>query len=59
VHDFLADVNRRAVKVQSNLDYIDSPDDTGAKTTGLEQKDLLVRAVIRCERLKRHRGNWD
>src|ERR1039457_4827158 len=57
VHDFLADVDRRTVQIQRNLDHIDSPDNTGAETTGLEQKNLLFRAVIRCERLKRHRDD--
>ena len=59
MHNFLADINRRAVQIERNLHYVDSPDDAGAETTRLEQKDLLVRAVVRCERLKRHRGDWD
>ncbi len=51
VDNFLADVDRRAVKVECNLDHIDGPDDTGAEAARLEQKDLLLRAEVRCERL--------
>ncbi len=54
VNDLLADVDRRSVQIQGDLDYIDSPDDAGAETSRFKQKDFLVRAVIRCERLKRH-----
>src|SRR5260370_7841124 len=52
VDNFLADVNRRTIEVQSNLDHIDSPDDTGPKATGLAQTALLVRPLIVSERLK-------
>ena len=51
VDDFLADIDRRAVEVERNFHDIDSPDDTGAETARLEQKNLILRAVIRCERL--------
>jgi hypothetical protein len=51
VDNFLADIDRRAVEVESNFDHIDGPDDTGAEAPRLQQKDLLLRAKIRCERL--------
>ena len=51
MHDFLADINRRAVQIQRDFDHIDGSHDTGAETSRLEQEYLLVRAVIRCERL--------
>ena len=54
VYDFFADVDRRAVEVESDFDDIDGPDHAGTKTSRLEQEDFLVRAKIRCERLKRH-----
>jgi hypothetical protein len=54
VDDLFADVNRRAVEVKSDLDDVDGSDDTGTKASRLEQENLLVRAKIRCERLKRH-----
>jgi hypothetical protein len=57
VHDFLADVDRRPVQIQSDLHHVDSPDDAGAEAPRLEQKDLLVGAVIGCEKLKRHTGD--
>jgi hypothetical protein len=58
VHDFLADVNRPSVKLESDLYHVDSPHHTGAKSTRLEQKNLLFRAEIRCEGLKRHKNGW-
>ena len=58
VDDLLAHVDRRTVEIESDLHHIDRPDDTGAETARLQQKDLLVHAVVGCERLKRHRGEW-
>jgi len=46
------------IQIKSDLDDIDSPDDTGAETAWFEQIDLLLRAVIGCERLKRHKNGW-
>jgi hypothetical protein len=51
VDNFLADIDGRTVKIERDLDHIDGPDDTGAEAARLEQKDLLLRAEIRCERL--------
>src|SRR5581483_5884297 len=42
---------------QGDFYDIDCPDDTGAESPRLEQKNLFFRAVIGCERLKRHIGN--
>jgi hypothetical protein len=54
VDNFFTDVDWRAVEVQSDFDDIDSSDHAGTKASRLEQEDLLVRAKIRCERLKGH-----
>ena len=51
VHDLFADVHRSAVQIERNFHHVDRPDNPGAEAARLEQKYLLVRAVIRCERL--------
>ena len=58
VHDFLAHIDRRPVQIQSDLHHVDSPDDAGAEAPRLEQKDLLVGAVIGRKKLKRHKDDW-
>jgi hypothetical protein len=54
VNDLFPDVDWRPVEVESDLDDIDSSHHTGAKASRLEQEYFLVRAKIRCERLKWH-----
>ena len=56
VNDFFADVDRRAVEVERDLHHIDRSHHTGTKASRLEQENLLVRAMIRCEWLKRHKN---
>ena len=57
VHDFLAHINRRPVQIQSDLHHVDSPNDAGTEAPRLEQKDLLIGAVIGRKKLERHTGD--
>jgi hypothetical protein len=45
VNDFLAHVDGRPVKVQSDLDYVDGPHHAGAESPRLQEIDLLFGAV--------------
>src|SRR5215469_10694280 len=40
MHDFLADINGRPVKVQSDLDYVDGAHYASAEAARLEKKDF-------------------
>ena len=41
VDDFLADIDRRTIEIQRDLDHIDRAHDAGAESARLEQIDLL------------------
>ncbi len=42
--DFLANINRRAVQIQRDLDHVDGADDTSAKPPWPQQDNLLGRS---------------
>ena len=46
VDDFLADVNRRAVEVQSDLDHVDSAHDTGAESARAQEDHFPCRGAV-------------
>ena len=46
VNDFLAHINRRPVQIQRDFHDVDGPHHAGAESTGLEEIDLLVSALI-------------
>ena len=56
VDDFLANVDRRAIEVERDLDHVDGAHDAGAESAGLEKVNLLVSDCIRGDRLERHSG---
>jgi hypothetical protein len=41
--DLLADINRRAIEIQRDPDYVNRPDDACAKASRSEQNDFLTR----------------
>ena len=45
VNDLLANVDRGSEQVESNLDYVNRPDDTGAKAARRQKQDFLRRVV--------------
>ncbi len=51
MNDFLADVDRRPVEIERDLDHVDGPDHAGAKTARFEQKYLLVGPGVGRKRL--------
>src|SRR6185312_13264369 len=46
VDNFLADVNRRPVEVQSDFDHVDGAHHAGTESAGLEKVDLLVSGCV-------------
>ena len=59
MHDFLAHVDRRAVKIESDLDHIDGSHHAGAEAARLQQKNLLVRAGLGAKGCKGIQTNDD
>src|ERR1019366_3056120 len=55
--DFFADIDWRAVQVESDLDHINGSDDAGAEAAGLQEVDLLVSMGVRGDGLEWHSRN--
>jgi hypothetical protein len=55
VDDLLADIDRGAIKVERDLDYVNRTDHAGAETARLQEENLLVCAGIRGDGFQRHK----